>query len=402
MNTIDEFTIVSTISDISNLLYSYNDDLEELKEKASDIIEKANALDSYNGLKVSGSDRIEYSLESTKFYYDKLTIIGTAEVISNSNYILKEIDRLQTNITSFRNVNLNEFDEAITKVAIYIANLETALALGVISSNKTYDKMNTSDKLYYAGQLISKDKELKYIYLDSTPVIKRGTTTVSCYDVVNDIDCKYLEFYNSGGEKVIAPLYKITYDSNSNSYSYLEMTDEEKDTFIQKTSKFHHEIMLENNKYSDKFKETAIDPLKQITLEYICYDKEKVNGVNWIAATKGSSYCDFDMNYYSKNDATSSFLVESYSHELGHSFDNSIMNGNGKLSSSDIFTNIYNQANINDSKYKLVREYGHTSASEFFAESTLLYYNDPKALMELPLSGVGFDNLYEFMQSVLE
>ena len=160
MNTIDEFTIVSTISDISNLLYSYNDDLEELKEKASDIIEKANALDSYNGLKVSGSDRIEYSLESTKFYYDKLTITGTAEVISNSNYILKEIDRLQTNITSFRNVNLNEFDEAITKVAIYIANLETALALGVISSNKTYDKMSTSDKLYYAGQLISKDKEL--------------------------------------------------------------------------------------------------------------------------------------------------------------------------------------------------------------------------------------------------
>lgn len=402
MNTIDEFTIVSTISDISNLLYSYNDDLEELKEKASDIIEKANALDSYNGLKVSGSDRIEYSLESTKFYYDKLTITGTAEVISNSNYILKEIDRLQTNITSFRNVNLNEFDEAITKVAIYIANLETALALGVISSNKTYDKMSTSDKLYYAGQLISKDKELKYIYLDSTPVIKRGTTTVSCYDVVNDIDCKYLEFYNSEGEKVIAPLYKITYDSNSNSYSYLEMTDEEKDTFIQKTSKFHHEIMLENNKYSDKFKETAIDPLKQITLEYICYDKEKINGVNWIAATKGSSYCDFDMNYYSKNDATSSFLVESYSHELGHSFDNSIMNGNGKLSSSDIFTNIYNQANINDSKYKIVREYGHTSASEFFAESTLLYYNDPKALMELPLSGVRFDNLYEFMQSVLE
>ena len=107
------------------------------------------------------------------------------------------------------------------------------------------------------------------------------------------------------------------------------------------------------------------------------------------------------MKDYSTNADTRKFAVEAFSNELGHSFDNTVT-GYGKFTASSTYQDVYNQINKNDSDYKIIREYGHSSASECFAESTLLYYDDSAALKEIPLSGVGYGNLYEYIKSVLE
>ena len=177
--------------------------------------------------------------------------------------------------------------------------------------------------------------------------------------------------------------------------------EEEINSYVLKTSAFHHAIMIENAKYGEKFKDTAIKPLKQITLEYIDYDKEDVNGSNWVAYTNNNSSITFDMKYDSINEESHKFLVEAYSHELGHSFDNSIGTGS-KFSSYDGFMEVYNQINEKDSDYSIIREYGHSSPSECFAECTMTYYNDPNSLKEIELDLDKTTNLYEYMKGILE
>ena len=400
MSAVSEKEIASTLADITSMLSTFNNRLESLNEVEQELASKASTLEGYNGAKVANSDKSDFLSECTKYYYDKFNITGTSEIINSSNSILKETDRLQVNIASLNN-QLKEMDSALAIITIYISNIEEALKKGVISASKSYDKMNIKDKLYYAGKLMEEDKKNDYIYLDGTPIIREGEVTIPLYDHFPKFACKYLEFYNKEGKKVIVPLGKIGYESDTGKYTFHEFTEEEIEEYTNEVANFHHSIMSETNKYGENFKKTAVEPLNQITLEYIDYDKSKTNNVNWVAYTNGNSYCTFDMKYYSTNADTRKFAVEAFSHELGHSFDNTVT-GDGKFTAGSTYQDVYNQINKNDSDYKIIREYGHSSASECFAESTLIYYNDPAALKELPLSGVGYDNLYEYMKSVLE
>ena len=400
MSAISEQEIESTLTDITSILNVFNNRLESLNEVEQDLASKASALEGYNGAKVANSDRSEFSFECTKYYYDKFNITGTSGIINSSNSILKETDRLQVNILSLNN-QLKEMDSALAIITIYISNLEEALKKGVISASKSYDKMNIKDKLYYAGKLMEEDKKNDYIYLDGTAIIREGKIGIPLYDQLVERECKYLEFYNKIGKKVIVPLEKIGYNSDEGEYSFYKLKEEKIEEYADMIANFHHSIMLESNNYGENFEKMAVEPLKQITLEYIDYNKKKINNSNWVAYTNGNSYCTFDMKYYNTNANTRQFAVDSFSHELGHSFDNTVT-GDGKFTDGSTYQDIYNQINKNDSKYEKIREYGHSSASECFAESTLLYYNDPAALKEIPLSGVGYDNVYEYMKSVLE
>ncbi len=400
MSAVNEKEVTSTLIDITSMLNTFNNRLESLNETERELASKASTLEGYNGAKVAGSNRSDYSLECTKYYYDKFNITGTSEIINSSNNILKETDRLQTNILSLSN-QLKDMDSALAIITIYIANMEKALEQGIITSDKPYDKMSIKDRIYYAGKLMEEDKKNGYVYLDTTPILKEGKITLPLYTYFPEIESKYLEFYNKEGTKVIVPLGRLRRNSNNTGYLYEQFSEEAIKNYTTQVSEFHHSVMLEADKYGDKFKETAVAPLKQITFVYADYDKKGVNGTNWVAYTNGSNYSTFDMKYYMANAKTKKFAVDSFSHELGHSFDNSILD-NGKLSATTTFEDIYNQINKNDSDYSIIREYGHKTPAECFAESTLLYYNDPASLKEIPLSGVGYDNLYEYMKSVLE
>lgn len=404
MRAVSEKQIKETLSNIISMLNTYSNRLNSLKETEEELVEKASTLETYNGAKVVGSDRMDYTLDYTKYYCDKININGVEELISNSNIVSNEVERLQTNIETFKG-QLNEMNSALAIITIYLANVERALAHGTISSNKTYDKMNVMDKFNCIAKLMEKDKEFNYPYLDYTPVVREGEITIPLYASSGDFDkynCKYLEFYNKYGKKVIAPLVKIGYNSKDKKYTFQAMTDDEIESYSNQVSVFHQSMMLENNKYGDKFKNTAINPLKQITLEYIDYDKKKVNNFSWAAYTNKSDYCTFDMKFDGQNSNTHKFMTEAYSHELGHSFDNFMTGSNSKFSTSDGFMDIYNQINEEDSNYNIIREYGHKSPSECFAECTLIYYNDPDSLKEISLAGDDASNLYEYMKNILE
>lgn len=407
MSAIAEKEIESTLADITSMISSYKNRLTSLSDMESELVGKASNLEQYNGAKVAGSNRSDYSLECTKYYCDKFNIVGASEIVSSSNEIMKEADRLDSNIETFQ-VEIKEMDSSLAVITIYLANIEKALQLGTISSSKSYDKMTIKDKFDLTSKLMIKDKDLNYSYLDTTPIIRTKGMTLPLYVNNNKFptfDCKYLEYYNNSGQKVIAPLIKIKYDPESNGYkgyTYTKMSEKEINSYILQTSAFHHSIMVENVKYGKKFKDTAIKPLKQITLEYIDYDKKKVNGSNWEAYTNNNSYITFDMKYDSINEESHKFLVSAYSHELGHSFDSSITGTGSKFSSYDGFMDVYNQINEKDSDYSIIREYGHSSPSECFAECTMTYYNDPKALKEIKLASDDTPNLYEYMKGILE
>ena len=406
MSAISEKEISSTLADITSMISSYKNTLTSLSDMESELTGKASNLEGYNGAKVAGSNRTDYTLDCTKYYCDKFNIVGASEIVSSSNRILKETDSLNTNIESFQ-VEIKEMDSSLAVITIYLSNIEKALRTGAISSSKSYDRMNVKDKFDLVSKLMIKDKEYNYSYLDTTPIIRTKGMTLPLHSVNNNFptfDCKYLEYYNNSGKKVIAPLIKIKYDPESNGYkgyTYAKMSEEEINSYVLKTSAFHHAIMMENSKYGKKFKDTAIKPLKQITLEYIDYDKEDVNGSNWIAYTNNNSSITFDMKYDSINEESHKFLVESYSHELGHSFDNSIGTA-GKFSSYDGFMEVYNQIEEKNSDYSIIREYGHSSPSECFAECTMTYYNDPNSLKEIELDLDKPTNLYEYMKGILE
>ena len=407
MSAISEKEISLTLADITSMTSSYKNTLTSLSDMENELVSKASNLEGYNGAKVAGSNRSDYTLECTKYYCDKFNIVGASEIVSSSNEIMKEADRLDSNIETFQ-VEIKEMDSSLAIITIYLANIESALRNGVITFDKSYDKMNVKDKLDCASKLMIKDKDFNYSYLETTPIIRTKEMTIPLY--INNskfptFDCKYLEYYNNSGQKVIAPLIKIKYDPESNGYkgyTYTKMSEEEINSYILQTSAFHHSIMAENVKYGKKFKDTAIKPLKQITLEYIDYDKKKVNGSNWEAYTNNNSYITFDMKYDSINEESHKFLVSAYSHELVHSFDNSITGTGSKFSSYDGFMDVYNQINEQDSDYSIIREYGHSSPSECFAECTMIYYNDPKALKEIKLASDDTPNLYEYMKGILE
>ena len=407
MSAISEKEISLTLADITSMISSYKNTLTSLSDMESELVSKASNLEGYNGAKVAGSNRSDYTLECTKYYCDKFNIVGASEIVSSSNEIMKETDSLDTNIESFQ-VEIKEMDSSLAIITIYLANIERALRNGVITFDKSYDKMNVKDKLDCASKLMIKDKDFNYSYLETTPIIRTKGMTLSLYGANGNFptfDCKYLEYYNNSGKKVIAPLIKIKYDPESNGYkgyTYAKMSEEEINSYVLQTSIFHHSIMVENAKYSKKFKDTAIDPLKQITLEYIDYDKEKVNGFDWAAYTNSNSYATFDMRYDGLNESTHKFMVEAYSHELGHSFDYSVTGTGNRFSNYDDFIDVYNQINEKDSNFSIIREYGHSTPSECFAECTMIYYNDPKALKEIELDLDDTPNLYEYMKGILE
>lgn len=398
MSAISEKTIGSVLFDINNMISDYKNTLSSLSDTENELIFKASVLENYNGAKVAGSKRKEDLAECTKYYYDKFFIIGASATVSNSNSILKEIDRLETNVQEFKK-EIKEMDDSLAVITIYLVNVRDALSQGIISADKSYDEMSIKDKFDCVSQLMIKDKELDYKYLNTTPIIRDKKMLLPLYNGGDypEIKCKYLEFYNNNGQKVLAPLIKIKRDSDGK-YTLTDMSSEEIEAFTNQTSTFHNEIMNEDNKYSDKFKENAIKPLKQITLEYIDYDTGTIDNSDWCAYTYGNSYAVFDMKYTGETEDTHQFMVETYSHELGHSFDYT----NNYLSETINFTDIYNQINARDIKCETIREYGHTTSCECFAECTLLYYNDPESLKTIDLEGVGFDNLYEYMKSVLE
>ena len=401
MSCVSEKAANEIISEINYMISTYEDSLKNLEEMEHTLCSNATALAGYNGARVTGSSRSESTEDYTKYYYDKFSIKGANEIVSSSNSIMNETDRLQTSVESLIN-QTKDMDNSLSIIAIYIANIELGLESGFVTSKKPYSKMNMLDKLKCAREFMENDKKYGCSYLNKSPIIKQGFLTIPLKDSNGrKIYSKYLEFYNKYGVKTIAPFVKVKYFQKLGMYYFTKMSDAEIKNYIAQTTNYHNNIMITTGSYSDNFRKLAVDPLKQITFEYIDYDKGNADGSNWVAYTKTNENIVFDMKCEGESPEMRKFMLESYSHELGHSCDYSL-GSSDYFSNGDEFADIYNQINKNDSQFEHIREYGHTSAIECFAEATMLYYNHPQSLMEIEIDGHGVNNLYEYMKNILE
>ena len=65
MSAVNEKEVTSTLIDITSMLNTFNNRLESLNETERELASKASTLEGYNGAKVAGSNRSDYSLECT-------------------------------------------------------------------------------------------------------------------------------------------------------------------------------------------------------------------------------------------------------------------------------------------------------------------------------------------------
>lgn len=403
MSVISEKEATSLVTEIGFLVSSYGQNLQSLEEKEHILCSNASILAGYDGAKVAGSNRSEVQEDYTKYYYDRFSIKGANEIVSNSTSIMNETDRLQTSAQELIS-QMKNMDNSLMIIAIYISNIENCLRTGLITSKKPYSKMNILDKIKCANEVMKADKELNYAYLNTTAVLRNGNVRIQLHNgKMLTANTKYFEYYNKYGIKVIAPIAKVAYSKALGIFYLKNMNKDERDHYYYLTAQYHRDIMGETDKYGDNFKKLAVAPINKFTLEYTDYDHKEIEDSSWAAFyNNGSKDINIDMAYADASGENYHFQVETYSHELGHSYDHSIGSDKQFSLGTEEYADVFNQINKNDSEFEHIREYGHESPSECFAESTMLYYNNPAALKEIKIDGYGVNNLYEYMKNILE
>lgn len=96
MSVISEKEATALVTEIGFLVSSYGQNLQSIEEKEHILCSNASILAGYDGARVAGSNRSEVQEDYTKYYYDRFSIKGANEIVSNSTSIMNETDRLQT------------------------------------------------------------------------------------------------------------------------------------------------------------------------------------------------------------------------------------------------------------------------------------------------------------------
>ena len=406
MKVVNTNKIEETISEINSLLRACDANLDNIEEANNELKTDCGTLNLYNGAKVAGSDNIEFVEPYLKRTYQRFSIKGADSAIVYNNVIDQEINELKK-ATMSMTISLMAMHDSLVIIAIYITNIEYTLS----SSFDENQNMDFLTKLTKAAELMQSDYKNGYNLLYNTPILENGKTVLTLYGHDYYYEGEYLKFYNKNGWEVTCPLAKIQVDENNN-YIYVEMTDEEKENYLNAVSRYYNDIMHDYESYPPKLKESANKYLNNLQLMYIDYDQEKSDGIAWAAYVNNyGKNCVVDMNYATSSQECYDYQRKTtFPHELGHVLDYESANfyqeyikkENHGISSNDNFLNIYSQISSPDSNASnYLRDYAFTSPTECFAECVSEYQNDPEPLKEIDIDIKGYDNLYEYMNDIL-
>lgn len=272
--------------------------------------------------------------------------------------------------------------------------------------------------------------------LEYSPEIKTGSFDTRL--ILNDgfwvwdtlkYDGEYLEFTNEDGKIAKIPLAVIVYDDKSSQIKYVSMTDEQKEQYIDKVTQYYNDIMNNSKNYSDKFRSEINDRVDLLSILYIDpSSREKIQAAHNRYTDVGSAaYCKnannisthssvviFSNEFINFDDSSSCFntdeaynyMVNTYTHELGHAYANDRM----ILWDRDntyVWNNIYDTVANDNTNLQILRDYSVADKKELFADSTDYYYNDPDRLkqveinFDLPEFNMHFDTLYDYMDYIL-
>ena len=371
-NYVSESELNDTIIIFQNKIHNISLQMENLSDFLNTSSGQIEQLEFYNGQEVEGSDSWTYNKETdtTSHSKEKFRMINTDEALQLNHSIDSEVSEVLNNtITLYSDAtNMSTSAEII---AIYIKKVELELQAEGIenpSLNKIYSRL---------PQAIEDDKQKDYEWLYSTPILKNGK--VNIYNGTysnNKYEGEYLQFYNNNEIPTIAILKKVSYNENEEP-SYISFdTEEEKNNFITKTREAYMHIKKNEKRYTEFYKDTTTKNLEKITFLY---------GENniWAGRTHSSqsdkSTIAIDIGSYSAG-ANANQVVDIYTHELGHVFDNALAK---KLETNTIsyseqssYLNIVEQINSEDPSNTYLRPYALNNSKETFAESCGEYYGN--------------------------
>ena len=277
------------------------------------------------------------------------------------------------------------------------------------------DDVSISDKYNFSKSLLKEDEKNYNYLLYSTPLLKNGKISTifsnNKYYSNYQYNGNYLEYFNDAGINIRVPLSYFSSDEDGNLITK-SMDDKMAEHVTTLSGEYYSDLMENSYKYSDKFKNTINENLKDVVMIYEDenFDTEK-SPKDWVAYTSRKnelstfSEVAVRLSYVEKD---SNYMVDSYTHELGHAYANATGFKKKKVDSSSSWKEVFKQVNENDSSHLLLRDYAHSVDSECFAECVAEYFAsgncdiyNPNDLKVLSVDIDGYDNMYDYMTSLI-
>ena len=231
---------------------------------------------------------------------------------------------------------------------------------------------------------------------------------------------KYIEFENEQGMTIKAPLAIVKYENGKIIFD--PMTEEEQERYVEKVAQYNNDIMFNfENLYTYDFKQEITDRVTSTTILYI--DRESRDSIDY--ARSYAAYCDrkngpsksdiviysdqfielnpeSDATYWYNSEDAYDYMVETYTHELGHAYANNHSFNLLDRDQSRIWNEIYNEVTGEDTNREFLGDYAFTNTHEFFADAIRYYYHDAERLKMIDIDVEGYNTLYDYMDYILQ
>ena len=425
----ESFLVTKKVEYINNALSSITE-YENGKRYKENIYDGDGNLSCLNFYDIKSNNLI------SKFEYDnKGNIINKVDFTQNIDMLMVvDMEYIKNTTTVITDDNKKNYDEEISRNKNNLDVINILESINTEDKDKIFyyyanidniygDKKSFPEKIKLSKALMDFDSDNYVLY--STPIMATGTIKdISCHVGYGDYNGYYLKFYNEDELPFYVPLKMIS-KNNDGYYYFAEMDEDLKNEYIDKVSNYYAGFMKMQEVYSDNFRDKTYNYLDNVVCIYYENKEEAIGSVTgWTSGveTKGGLGSLSKMGLNGNNLFSDySFMLSTFSHELGHVFANSsgiLDSGSRKApieSWKDIddrkeWLEIYEQINGSDADYTFLREYAHSSPAEFFAEavaeyystefSNLTYNSDDLKMIEINVDG--FDNLYDYMASVLD
>lgn len=279
----------------------------------------------------------------------------------------------------------------VLKYGIDLSNIDKLpYYLSIVETSRSY--LSLEEKISLASQMMIIDKQNGYQLLYSTPILKNGSIKIKLNEKneQSKYNGDYLEFYNPYGVPTIAPLCEYVYcDATTEGWNIMDK--QEYESYARGLSKYYIDIMKKSDTYSKHFKKQVYDHLDKLVFLNTNYNHDWAAYSNF--QTDVNSMVAIDTNELLEKDDTTGmyierdntfwdFMIDTYTHELGHVFANaSSKESRNGTRTSDIdyskdWEKIFEYVKLQEKEHATIRDYAFESPAEFFAECVAEYYGD--------------------------
>lgn len=312
------------------------------------------------------------------------------------------------------------------------SSYEDAITAGVknLMTRDEFSRRQTEYSTYqdYLDAMYEKYITNGYINYDYFPITKTGSfdtklnmNDAKTYDDTLKYSGEYIEYVNKDGILVRAPLAIVKYENGN--IVYTPMTEEQKEQYINRITNYYNDVMDNAEDYSDRFKDETGDRVDSVTFVYVApTSKSQIDSVDGYAGycrrtgtysnhsdilLCSDEFINFDdpnSNYNSQQNYD--YMLNTYTHELGHAYGNNNMFFPDR-DNSGFWNTVYDKVSSDSVNENILREYSLTNKYELFADATDYYYSDPDRLkqvqldLSVPGTALHFDTLYDYMDFVM-